>query len=1117
MTDPVSEKTPFVFLDPRGRRWPRLRRVAILGVALIFVAIVVFVQTLFLRPELALPGSVRHLKGQLKALQNTQPVPAATPAPSQSLRKFLQNHPLHGTKAVLPHPEKQTKEIRAGFYTVSGNYGMKSLESHSKLLTHVIPAWMSVADGNGTIDFDRDLPFVDLAQKNGLVVMPILNNLLDDTWQPDAVEAIATGPQERRDRFFAAIESELDAIGAGGVVVDWENLDPNYHEEMTKLLTQFSAVLRRKNKELWLMVSMSADAEIYDIDDLSPVVDRFVAMLVDENSDSDAPGPIASQEWVESCIKQISEDGDPSQWIAVLGTYGYDWAQGSKTGDQITFGDAMSRANYSGVEGVKVAPPTYNPGFSYFEGAVQHSVWFLDATTFLNQIQAVRKQKWAGIAIDHLGSEDSGIWRAVSAGQRTQASDFHKLTTLKTDDRLTNVGAGEVVSVDESQEPGERTIVQNANGYWTSEYKDFPTYPVLYHQGGNDPHKVTITFDDGPDPKWTPQILDILKQRGIHATFFLVGSQAEKYPWLVRRILAEGHCIGNHTYTHGNLGIMSDQQVRLELNATQRLIETITGRSTSLFRPPYNADSQPSTPEELSPLAIAEDLNYLIVLEAIDPEDWARPGTAEIVNRVRQQRHLGNIVLLHDAGGDRSQTVAALSQILDYLQERGDQIVSLDQLLNMSRDDLMPVLKQKKENFPLLVSRIGFETYRLVAGFLWSFMIVATVLVGLRTILVGILAARQKRRVQPENRDFHPPVSVVIAAYNEQKVIAGTLRSVLDTDYAGELEIVVINDGSKDDTLGAVREVMINEPRIRLIDQGNAGKSVALRNGIAAAKSEIIVFLDADTSFERETIRRLVAPLANPKVGAVSGHAKVGNLRSFIARCQSLEYICGFNLDRQAYAAWNCITVAPGAISAFRKRSIAEAGGISTGTLAEDTDITLQLHRARWEVAYAPGAVAWTEAPETFRTLAKQRFRWAFGTLQCLWKHRDLVFNPRYKALGLFSLPNIWFFQIFLVAITPLVDFYLLFSIYLGNGSTVLPYMAFFVFTDWALALVACRMEPEPLRKAFLVIPMRLIYRPLLSWVVWRSIYQALRGVIIGWGKLERTASVVVKRPINQP
>lgn len=1116
MTFPSSEKTPFVFLDPRGRRWPRLRRVVIFGGALVFIAIVLFVQTLFLRPELALPRSVRHLKGQLKALQDTQPKPLPSPVPSQALKTFLLNHPLHATKTALPRPERKTREIRAGFYTTSGIYGMQSLQEHAKMLTHVIPSWMSVADGNGTISFDRDLPLVDLAQKNNLIVMPMLNNLLDDDWQPDAVESIASGPQERRDRFFVTIETELEAIGAGGVVIDWENLDPTYQDDMTRLLTQLAAVLHQKHKELWLMVSMNADAKIFDIDALSPVIDHFVAMLSDENSDSDPPGPIASQEWVESCIDQIDQDGDPDQWIAALGTYGYDWAQGAKTAEQISFGDAMSRANYAGVEGVKVAPPTYNPGFSYYEGAIQHSVSFLDATTFLNQVQAVRKNKWAGIAIDHLGSEDPSIWRAVRAGQKTQPGDFQKLTELDTGDQITNVGTGEVVSVDESEESGARTIALGAEGHWTSNYTDFPTYPVLYHQGGNDPHNVTITFDDGPDPKWTPKILDILKQRGVHATFFLIGSNAEKYPWLVRRILAEGHCIGNHTYTHGNLGVMSDKQVRLELNATQRLIETITGRSTSLFRPPYNADSQPSTPEELSPLAVAEDLNYLIVLEAIDPEDWARPGAAEIVNRVRQQRHLGNIVLLHDAGGDRSQTVAALPQILDYLQERGDQIVGLDQLLHMSREDLMPVVKQK-EGFPLLVSGIGFEVYRLVAGFLWSFMIVATVMVGLRTVIVAILAARQKRRATPENPDFHAPVSVVIAAYNEQKVIAGTLRSVLDTDYAGEIEIVVINDGSKDDTLRIVREFMADEPRIQVIDQPNSGKAIALRKGISAAKNDIIVFLDADTSFERETIRRLVLPLADSTVGAVSGHAKVGNLRSFVARCQSLEYTCGFNLDRRAYALWNCITVAPGAISAFRKSVIGEAGGINTDTLAEDTDLTLQLHRIGWKIAYAPEAVAWTEAPETFRSLAKQRFRWAFGTLQCLWKHRDLVFNPRYKALGLFSLPSIWFFQILLVAITPLVDFYLIFSLYVGNGSTILPYIAFFVFTDWVLAVIACWMEREPLRNAFLVIPMRLIYRPLLSWVVWRSIYQAFRGVLIGWGKLERTASVVVKRPVSQP
>ena len=293
--------------------------------------------------------------------------------------------------------------------------------------------------------------------------------------------------------------------------------------------------------------------------------------------------------------------------------------------------------------------------------------------------------------------------------------------------------------------------------------------------------------------------------------------------------------------------------------------------------------------------------------------------------------------------------------------------------------------------------------------------------------------------------------------------------------------------------------------------QENRGKARALQRGLAAARHGIVVFIDADTQCQRDTLPRLLEPFADARIGAVSGHAKVGNLRTFIARCQALEYTCGFNLDRRAYNRWDCITVVPGAISAVRKDAIDEAGGLSLQTLAEDTDLTLTLHRHRQRIVYVPDAIAWTEAPESVRTLARQRFRWAYGTLQCLWKHRDMVFNWNYRALGWFSLPSIWFFQIILVAITPMVDLFLLASLPFGAWNAVLPFVITFLTMDVLLATLACILEREPILRAWRILPMRLIYRPMLSYCIWKAILRAIKGAWVSWGKLERTASVPVR------
>jgi peptidoglycan-N-acetylglucosamine deacetylase len=418
----------------------------------------------------------------------------------------------------------------------------------------------------------------------------------------------------------------------------------------------------------------------------------------------------------------------------------------------------------------------------------------------------------------------------------------------------------------------------------------------------------------------------------------------------------------------------------------------------------------------------------------------------------------------------------------------------------------MPPLQTKGLNH--FVSGVGFRIFHAAEEFLWAFMIVATALVVLRTLIVIWLAARF-RRSWPHN--FTEPISVLVAAFNEEKVIAESLRSLLATDYSGELEVVVIDDGSSDRTAAEVEAVANQDSRVRLLRQPNRGKARALQRGLAAMRSGIAVFLDADTRCQRNTLRRLVEPFSDEGIGGVSGHAKVGNLRTFIARCQALEYTCGFNLDRRAYTRWNCMTVVPGAISAIRKSAIDDAGGLSLETLAEDTDLTLTLHKRGHRMVYVPEAIAWTEAPETVRTLARQRFRWAYGTLQCLWKHRDMVFNWKYRALGWFSLPSVWFFQIILVAITPMVDLFLLASLPFGAWNAVLPFVIVFLSMDVLLATLACIIEHESILLAWRILPMRLIYRPMLSYVIWKAILRAIKGALVGWGKLERTASVPVR------
>jgi cellulose synthase/poly-beta-1,6-N-acetylglucosamine synthase-like glycosyltransferase/peptidoglycan/xylan/chitin deacetylase (PgdA/CDA1 family)/spore germination protein YaaH len=1115
---PPNELTPFVFSDPAGKRWPRLRLALLIFGMIAFLGTVLFVQTLFVAPKMRVPFSLRQLKGQLKSLQRANPagqIPAGSllwqkfGAAKQAAKKLAGATPTPVPSAKL-RKKAPPNEVRLAFYTNGDPYSYTSLEEHASLITHLCPEWISVLNGLGDIQIDADSRLPKFCANKGIALMPLLTNLVGDTWQPEAIENLAHGPPDRQDHFFAKVIAALRDARAKGVVIDWEQIDPAYKKDLTTFIDKFCDALHNDDKELWLTVQPGQELEYIDFDELSDNVDRFVASLFDETSDIDPPGPLGSRSWFEGWLHVLMEGGDTKQWIITLGSYGYDWTVGGRKAELISFPEAMSRANNAEIESAEVVGPGYNPYFYFEEGDKEHAVWFLDVVTFLNELREVRNQKAGGFALYRLGTEDPAIWDALAVSHDFKIDNQTRdaLEILRGTDTITDVGEGEIVTVDESRADGRRNLAVDAEGYLTAKYTKFPEFPTLYHQGAGGEHQVAITFDDGPDPQWTPKVLDILKAAKVKAAFFLVGVNAEKYPGLVRRIVNEGHEIGNHTYYHPNLALAWPEHVRLELNATQLLLESITGRATTLFRPPYAADTQPSQISELMPLQIAQDLNYLVVLENIDPQDWAKPGADIIVQRVKQQRRDGSIILLHDSGGDRSQTVAALPRILEWLRTRGDTIVPISALLGTSRDAVMPPLQTTNPTLARMISSTGFRIYHALEEFLWAFMIVATALVVARTLVVIWLAYRFRRLPRS---DFAEPVSIVIAAYNEGKVIGETLRSLLSTDYKGEIEIVVVDDGSVDQTSAEVEGVADVDPRVRLLRQENRGKARALQRALSTVHHGIAVFVDADTHFQRDTLRLLVEPFADEKIGAVSGHAKVGNLRTFIARCQSLEYTCGFNLDRRAYTRWNCITVVPGAISAIRKSAIDRAGGLSLQTLAEDTDLTLALHKDRQRIVYVPQAVGWTEAPESVGTLARQRFRWAYGTLQCLWKHRDMVFNWNYRALGWFSLPSVWFFQIILVAVTPLVDLFLLASLPFGAWRAVLPFVITFLSMDVILATLACILEKEPVTRAWRILPMRLIYRPMLSYCIWKAILRAIKGAWVSWGKLERTASVPVR------
>jgi cellulose synthase/poly-beta-1,6-N-acetylglucosamine synthase-like glycosyltransferase len=386
---------------------------------------------------------------------------------------------------------------------------------------------------------------------------------------------------------------------------------------------------------------------------------------------------------------------------------------------------------------------------------------------------------------------------------------------------------------------------------------------------------------------------------------------------------------------------------------------------------------------------------------------------------------------------------------------------------------------------------------------------VVGVLVLARLLLMLLVAGRHARRRRCVGWSWGPPVtepaSVVVPAYNERECIADTVHSVAQGDHP--VEVIVVDDGSTDGTADVVEDLSL--PNVRVVRKPNGGKPSALNRGIAHADHDLIVMMDGDTVFERDTVRRLVQPFADARVGAVAGNAKVANRTGLVGRWQHIEYVIGFNVDRRVYDLLQCMPTVAGAVGAFRRQALVEVNGVSADTLAEDTDLTMALNRAGWRVVYEDTARAWTEAPATLSQLWRQRYRWSYGTMQSLWKHRGAVLDRgpsgRFGRLGLL---NIALFQVLLPLLAPLVDVLTLYGMLVTNPVKVFLAWLGMLGVQVLVAGYAFRLDREPLRPVLLIPLQQFVYRQIMYAVVVQSVITAVVGARLRWQKLARTGGL---------
>ena len=1109
-----------IFYDASGRR----RRGFRLAVAA-FVALILLAVTLFVLSIGAVPSA------PLLAVQADRPVLKGLPPPRDPAVLRRTGHDvgwyarqLFGGTGGPRQRASGNPSLAIAFHAPWDPSSAASLQRHVEQLDWVIPGWLSVTGPNHVITVYRDVAgrtILNRAQHRP-AILPMVQNAVGGEWDAPGAAALFADVAARR-RLLDKLVGYLVQNKASGAFFDFEELSPDAQADYRRFLADAQARLRPRGMVVAIAAQLGSG---WNLPAFAAVTDKIFLMAYDEHENSGAPGPIASQRWFARSVAEAARGIPPAKLVVAVGSYGYDWKPGG--GDPLAVEEAWQEARDSGTRPMW-DPASGNTSFAYSNGDERHQVWLLDAGSLYNQLSFLQRAGVGSVALWRLGSEDPGVWQVFGRNHR-QLPPAGAIGTIAAGTAADIEGPGEILKVTATPTDGVRTVRTAPDGTIADVvFRQLPT-PYVLERYGAKPRELALTFDDGPDPTWTPRILDVLKRFHVPATFFIIGENALTERRLVLREVAEGHEVGSHTYTHPNLADVSKGQVRFELNTTQRLFQAFTGRTLKLFRAPYFGDAEPSTADELGPVLDAQRRGYISVGLHVDPGDWKRPGVDAIVTRTVEQVESAtsdksyNIVLLHDAGGDRAQTVAALPRIIKELRARGYRFVPVSELAGLTREQSMPPISSGDR----VAAQIDLALFMLlgwmVVALKWLFVVAIAVGIA-RAVALSGLALWQARR---EARTRFPPidpdrfVTVMIPAFNEERVIERAVRTVL-ASIDVRIEVIVIDDGSRDRTSAIVAGQFGDDPRVRLLTLANGGKARALNQGLALATAPIAIALDADTQFEPTTIARLARWFVDPTLGAVAGNAKVGNRVNLVTRWQALEYITAQNLERRALGRLDAITVVPGAVGAWRVAAIASVGGYPADTLAEDQDLTIAIQRAGWRVDYDQFAVAWTEAPETFRGLAKQRFRWAYGTLQCLWKHQGAIGRSHPRGLGWIGLPQAVVFQILLAAISPIIDLALLVSFlatYLDVQAhgweqtshdiyVMLGFWLVFTAIDLLAATVAFALERrEKWRLMWLLVPQRVGYRQIMYYVVLKAIAQALRGPQVGWGKLQRTGRV---------
>ena len=585
-----------IFYEPQNKRWRRLRRVLDVVALLSTLLLLLFSFGVIRRetlPSLLLPTDKRNFKAYKDVQKDDQRLKGTRPA-RRKTRRTPSDIPLNTDEG-----------LRAAFY-INDPASYSSLKAHVQQLDLLFPDWLHVTEPTGVlegatiyapahlypvvdrqgvhgVDPENRVAHVLTESRTDTEVVPMLNNysITTEAWEGKMVAGIFANPAARE-----RLHSDLDRFLYAnpkyrGICLDFESLpddDPKTQTASENAYVEFATELHRDfaPKGLKLYVTVSAGASENLMRGMSQATDGLILMNYDEHEETSQPGPVASEDWFESNLQRMLKIVPKTRILCAIGNYGYDWQQPLGANgklrsthvdgvDDVTVQQAWGLADDAGAD-VHLEGDELNAHFAYDDEDqhVRHQVWFLDGVTALNEMRAARQVGLRTFALWRLGSEDPSLWSIWDHPSDPNAPK--SLATVPPGNDVNPQGEGDILRVIGTPQAGTRQMFLDSDKFTiTDERMTALPHPFQVRYYGYQPKKLALSFDDGPDPEWTPKILDILKKYDVKGTFMVIGQQGADNLGLLKRYVREGHEIGNHTFTHPDISEVSQRQVDLEL------------------------------------------------------------------------------------------------------------------------------------------------------------------------------------------------------------------------------------------------------------------------------------------------------------------------------------------------------------------------------------------------------------------------------------------------------------------------------------------------------------------------------------------------------------------------